>query len=70
MEYYSAIKNETLPFAATWTDPESTMLSEISQRKTQILYDLSYMWNLKNKLVNITKKKQTHRYKEQTSGYQ
>ena len=28
------------------------------------------MWNLKNtkKLINITKKKQTHR--EQTSGYQ
>ena len=23
-----------------------------------------------NKLVNITNKKQTHRYKEQTSGYQ
>ena len=23
-----------------------------------------------NKLVNITKKTQTHRYKEQTSGYQ
>ena len=22
-----------------------------------------------NKLVNITKKKQTHRYREQTSGY-
>ena len=30
------------------------------------------MWNLKkyNKLVNITKTKQTHRYREQTSGYQ
>ena len=30
------------------------------------------MWNLKkyNKLVNKTKKKQTHRYREQTSGYQ
>ena len=30
------------------------------------------MWNLKkyNKLVNTTKKKQTHRYREQTSGYQ
>ena len=30
------------------------------------------MWNLKkyNKLVNITKKQQTHRYREQTSGYQ
>ena len=23
-----------------------------------------------NKLVNITKKKQTHRYREQTNGYQ
>ena len=23
-----------------------------------------------NKLINITKKKQTHRYREQTSGYQ
>ena len=30
------------------------------------------MWNLKkyNKLVNITKKKQAHRHREQTSGYQ
>ena len=30
------------------------------------------MWNLKkyNKLVNITKKKLTHRYREQSSGYQ
>ena len=29
-------------------------------------------WALKGttKLVNITKKKQTHRYREQTSGYQ
>ena len=30
------------------------------------------MWNQKkyNKLVNKTNKKQTHRYREQTSGYQ
>ena len=30
------------------------------------------MWNLKNnnKLANITKKKQIHRHREQTSGYQ
>ena len=28
------------------------------------------MWNIKNKLVNITKKKQTHRYREQNSGHQ
>ena len=35
------------------------MLSEISQTETEILYDITYMWNLKNKLVSITKKKQT-----------
>ena len=32
MEYYSAIKKkEILLFATTWIDPESIMLSEISQ---------------------------------------
>ena len=34
MEYYSAIKNEILPFVAVWMDVEGIMLSEISQRKT------------------------------------
>ena len=42
-----------------------------SDRETQILYDVTYMWNVKKpkKLVNVTKK-QTHRYREQISGYQ
>ena len=31
MEYYSAIKNEIMPFAATWMDLEFMMLSEVSQ---------------------------------------
>ena len=31
MEYYSAIKNEILPFATTWMDLEGIMLSEVSQ---------------------------------------
>ena len=32
MEYYSAIKkNEIMPFAATWMDPEIIILSEVSQ---------------------------------------
>ena len=35
MDSYAAIKKkEFLPFAATWTDLESIMLSETSQRKT------------------------------------
>ena len=38
MEYYSAIKkNEILPFAATWMDLENIILSEVSQRKTNII---------------------------------
>ena len=38
-----------LPFATTWMDLEGIMLSDISQREKQILYDITYMWNLKNK---------------------
>ncbi|WP_254556634.1 hypothetical protein, partial [Salmonella enterica] len=32
MEYYSAIKkNKTMPFAATWMDLETMMISEVRQ---------------------------------------
>ena len=47
MEYYSAIKKkEIMPFAATWIDRETAILSEVRER--QILYNIIYMWNLKN----------------------
>ena len=37
MEYYSAIKkNKIMPFAATWMDLGIVILSEVSQRKTNI----------------------------------
>ena len=49
---------------------EGIILSEINQTKKEILYDMAYIWNLKKaKPMNIAKKKQTHRYREQTSVY-
>ena len=35
VEYYSAIKNEIVPFAATWMDLETVTLSEISQTEKE-----------------------------------
>ena len=49
MEYYSAIKkNEIVSFAASWVDLENIMLSEDKDSKGQIVYDILYMWILKN----------------------
>ena len=37
-----------MPFAATWVDLETVILSEVGQRKTT--QDTAYMWNFKKKL--------------------
>ena len=47
-EYYTAIKkNKIIPFAATWMDLETIILSEISQTEKDKSYDITYMWNVK-----------------------
>ena len=57
MEYYSAIKkNEICPIATTWMELEGIMLSEISQRKTNIQLH-SYV---EFKIQNIKEGKQNH----------
>ena len=67
MEYYSAIeKNEIIPFAATWMDLENIKLSEISQRKTKI-YDITYMWNLKNNTSECIYKTETNSQTKKTN---
>ena len=46
IEYYSAIKkNEIMPFAATWLELETLILSK-SERERQIPYYITYIWNL------------------------
>ena len=50
MEQYSAIKkNEIFTFATTWMDLEGIMLKKKSNLERQMLYDFTYMWNLKAK---------------------
>ena len=39
-------ENEIMPITVTWMQLEIIMLSE-SERKRQILQDITYMWNLK-----------------------
>ena len=42
MEYYSAIKKtKIIPFAATWMELESLMLSEVSQKEKDKYHGLS-----------------------------
>ena len=70
-EYYSAIKkNEIMPFAATWMDPEIVILSEISQteRKKDLII-LLYMQNLTRNDTNEFIYKQTLRLRGGTYGF-
>ena len=42
VEYYSATKkNEIMPFAATWMDPEIIILSEASQKEKDKTHTIS-----------------------------
>ena len=44
MEYYSAIKkNKIMPFAATWMELETLILSEISQKAKDKYHMISFI---------------------------
>lgn len=60
----SHTKDDALPFATTRVGLEGIRLREVSQRKANIVWCRAYVESTKyNKRVNITKKKQTHRYR-------
>ena len=46
MEYYSAIKNKIIPFAATWMNPEIIIMSEVSQKKKDNYHMLSLIYGI------------------------
>ena len=57
MEDYLALeKNEIMPIAATRTDLEIIILSEVRQRQT---YYITYMWSLKNDTNELIYKTET-----------
>ena len=47
VEYYLAIKmNKIMPFAATWMELETLILSEGRQKEKDKYCDITYIWNL------------------------
>ena len=60
MEYHSAIrKDEYPPFASTWMELEGIMLSEIkSTRERQLSYGFTPMWNGRNSMEDIRRRRE------------
>ena len=58
MEFYSALKKkEIMSFVTTWMNLEGIILSEISQRKTNIEWFCLHVESKKNKTVKLIETK-------------
>ena len=54
MEHYSSIKkNEIIPFAATWTDLEIIILSEVSQTEKKRYHTISLKCGILKKMIQM-----------------
>ena len=43
-----------MAFTVMWLDLEIIILREVRQRKTNTVYDITYMWNLKKGYISIS----------------
>ena len=50
MEYYTVIKDETLPFLTTWVDLEGIILNEINETEKDKYCRISHMGDIKTKI--------------------
>ena len=55
-----------MPFAATRMQLKILTRSEVSQKERQILYDITYMWNLKYGINEPIYRKETDSWTWQT----
>ena len=56
-----------MPFAATWMELETLILSEVSQ-KDKDKYDITYIWNLIYSTNEPFRRKETHGLQKLTCG--
>ena len=58
MQYYSALKkNKIMPFAATWVEMETPILSEVSQKEKDKYLLIAHIWNLIYDTMNVSMEK-------------
>ena len=71
MEYYSAVKRTKFCYLqqATWMKLEGIMLNEMSEKDKYTVYQLYVKFKKIHQPVNIIKKKETHKYRDETSNY-
>ena len=59
-----------MPFAATWMELETLILSELSQKEKKIPYDITYIWNLIYGTNESFHRNEKHGHGEETYGCQ
>ena len=69
MEQYSVIKkNEIMPFATTWMDRETVILSEVKAEKDNTIWYHSYVESKKNDICELIYKTDTDSQTYRTSS--